>query len=96
MLQGTINALIFFVAFLFTMLYLYLQNFMILIPLWGGAIILFSLTNLFFNIASSVFNTALFYYAQYGKVPEGFTQEQLHSVMEVKPGTGPSSSNKQA
>jgi hypothetical protein len=39
-------------------------------------------TAIFFNIANQVFNTALFIYANTGKVPQGYSQEQMREVFK--------------
>jgi hypothetical protein len=45
---------------------------------------IFSIT-IFFNLAEGVFNTALYIYANTGKFPQGFTEEQLKSTFKTKP-----------
>lgn len=55
-----------------------------LIILWSLVIIYLTLVGITFSLVSSVFNTALFVYAQTGKVPNGFTKEHLQNAVEAK------------
>ncbi len=48
------------------------------------AIIYFVILSLAFGVANAVFNTALFVYADTGKVPEGYTQEILSNAFKGK------------
>lgn len=55
-----------------------------LVTLWSLVIIYWVLVGLVFSLISSIFNTALYVYAETGNIPEGFTKEQLHGAVEGK------------
>ena len=72
-----IGVLLFFLIFPFSEFYA------ILIAI-GVVIVYFIILSLVFNVANSVYNTALFVYADTGKIPEGFNQELMSKAFKQK------------